>query len=130
MIAARCCLRRPALAGLLQRRSRQKYPEGAATTMRPWLIMFGAGLGLIGLPAAQAQVVIDVTKITCQQFLEDRVTDTTTLSVWLNGYVNGAHGKTLINPLSSGRTELVHYCEDHTDALVLEAARKVFGTDK
>jgi hypothetical protein len=44
--------------------------------------------------------------------------------------VNGAHGKTLINPLSSGRTELVHYCEDHTDALVLDAARKVFGADK
>jgi acid stress chaperone HdeB len=127
MIAARCCLRRPALAGLLERHSRQKYPEGVATTMRPWLIMFGTGLGLT---AAQAQVVIDVTKITCQQFLEDRVTDTTTLSVWLNGYVNGAHGKTLINPLSSGRTELVHYCEDHTDALVLDAARKVFGADK
>jgi hypothetical protein len=64
------------------------------TTMRPWLIMLGPGLALVGLQAAQAQVVIDVTKITCQQFLEDRVTDTTTLSVWLNGYVNGAHGKT------------------------------------
>ena len=89
-----------------------------------------SGVSVDGAQAVQAQVAIDVTKITCQQFLEDRVTDTTTLSVWLNGYVNGAHGKTLINPLSSGRTELVHYCEDHTDALVLDAARKVFGADK
>jgi acid stress chaperone HdeB len=104
--------------------------EGATTTMRPWLIMLGPGLALIGLQAVQAQVVIDVTKITCQQFLENRVTDTTTLSVWLNGYVNGARGKTLINPLSSGRIDLVHYCEDHADAVVLDAARKVFGTDK
>jgi acid stress chaperone HdeB len=98
--------------------------------MRPWLIMLGPGLVLMGLLAVQAQVAIDVTRITCQQFLENRVTDTTTLSVWLNGYVNGARGKTLIYPLSPGRIDLVHYCEDHTDALVLDAARKVFGTDK
>ena len=25
---------------------------------------------------------------------------------------------------------MVHYCEDHTDALVLDAARNVFGADK
>ena len=98
--------------------------------MRPWLIMFGTGLGLIGLPAAQAQVVIDVTKITCQQFLEDRVTDTTTLSVWLNGYVNGERGKTLIDPLSTGHLSLGRYCESHMDTLVLDAARNVFGADK
>jgi hypothetical protein len=51
--------------------------------MRPWLIMLGPGLVLIGLQAVQAQVVIDVTTITCQQFLENRVTDTTTLRVCL-----------------------------------------------
>jgi acid stress chaperone HdeB len=102
---------------------------------RPGLFWWAGVLGpasalMIGLQAAQAQVVIDITKITCQQYLEDRVTDTTTLSVWLNGYVNGARGKTLIDPLSPGRIDLVHYCEDHADALVLDAARKVFGTSK
>jgi hypothetical protein len=30
--------------------------------------------------------------------------DSNTLGVWLNGYVNGARGKTLIDPLSAGRT--------------------------
>lgn len=98
--------------------------------MRPWLIMLGPGVSVDGAAAVQAQVSIDMTKITCQQLLEDRVTDTTTLSVWLIGYVNGARGKTPINPLSPGRIDLVHYCEDHTDTLVLDAARKVFGTDK
>jgi hypothetical protein len=44
--------------------------------------------------------------------------------------VNGARGKTLIDPLSAGHISLVHYCEDHTDALVLDAARNVFGADK
>ena len=35
--------------------------------LRPWLIMFGTGLASIGLQAVQAQVTIDVTKITCEQ---------------------------------------------------------------
>jgi acid stress chaperone HdeB len=98
--------------------------------MRRWLIVLGTGLALIGPQAVQAQVTIDVTKITCQQFLEDRVTDSRTLGVWLNGYVNGTRGKTLIEPLSPGGIDLSHYCQDHTDALVLDAARKVFGTNK
>jgi acid stress chaperone HdeB len=98
--------------------------------MRSWLIMFGAGLASIGQQAAQAQVTIDITKITCHEFVTGQIADSNTLSVWLNGYVNGARGKTLIDPLSPGCIDLVHFCEDHTDALVLDAARKVFGADK
>jgi HdeA/HdeB family len=66
--------------------------------MRPWLIMFGAGLALIGLQAVQAQVTIDITEITCNQFLGSQITDSRTLGIWLNGYVNGERGKRLIHP--------------------------------
>ena len=72
--------------------------------MRPWLIMLGPGLAVMGLQAAQAQVTIDIRKITCHQFLAGQLTDSRTLAIWLNGYVNGAHGKTLIDPLSVGET--------------------------
>jgi hypothetical protein len=44
--------------------------------------------------------------------------------------VNGARGKTLIEPLSPGHIALVNYCESHMDMLVLDAARTVFGADK
>ena len=44
--------------------------------MRLWkLIMLGPGLALVGLQAVQAQVTIDVTKITCEQFLASQVTE-------------------------------------------------------
>jgi acid stress chaperone HdeB len=98
--------------------------------MKPWLIMFGTGLALIGLQAVQAQVTIDITKITCNQFLASQITDSRTLGVWLNGYVNGERGKTLIDPLSTGHLSLGRYCESHMDTLVLDAARNVFGADK
>jgi acid stress chaperone HdeB len=98
--------------------------------MKPWLIMFGTGLALIGLQAVQAQVTIDITKITCNQFLASQITDSRTLGVWLNGYVNGERGKKLIDPLSTGHLSLGRYCESHMDTLVLDAARNVFGADK
>ena len=94
------------------------------------LITLGAGLALVGLQAVQAQVTIDITKLTCNQYLAGELTDSRTLGIWLNGYVNGARGKTLIEPLSAGPINLARYCESHFDALVLDAARNVFGTDK
>ena len=98
--------------------------------MRPWLIMFGTGLASIGLQAVQAQVTIDITKITCNEFLADQLTDSRSLAIWLNGYVNGARGKTLIDPLSAGHSNLIHYCLSHIDTLILDAARNVYGADK
>jgi acid stress chaperone HdeB len=98
--------------------------------MRPWLIMLGPGLALVGLQAVQAQVTIDITKITCNEFLAGDLTDSRSLAIWLNGYVNGTRGKTLIEPLSAGHNPLVRYCESHFDMLVLDAARNVYGADK
>ena len=69
-------------------------------------------------------------KLTCYHFLADKLTDSRTLGIWLNGYVNGERGKTLINPLSEGHTDLVTYCQSHMDTLVLDAARNVFGAGK
>jgi len=98
--------------------------------MRPWLILLGPGLALIGLQAVQAQVTVDITKITCNEFLTGQLTDARSLAIWLNGYVNGARGKTLINPLSVGENSLVDYCVSHANTLVLDAARNVAGADK
>jgi hypothetical protein len=95
--------------------------------MRLWLIMFGTGLASMGLQAVQAQVTIDITQLTCYHFLADKLTDSRTLGIWLNGYVNGARGKTLIAPLGAGHLDLVAYCQSHMDTPVLDAARNVFG---
>ena len=100
------------------------------TTVRPWLIMLGPGLALVGLQAVQAQVTIDITKITCDQFLAGQLTDANTLSAWLNGYLNGARNKTLVDPLSLRASNLITYCITHTDMPVLDAARNLVGADK
>ena len=60
--------------------------------------MLGPGLALVGLQAVQAQVTIDITKITCNQFLAGQLTNSRSLGIWLNGYVNGARGKRSSTP--------------------------------
>src|SRR5215831_18538923 len=99
------------------------------TPMRPWRIMLGPALALLGLQAVQAQVTIDITKITCNQFLAGQLTDSRSLAIWLNGYLNGARGKTLIDPLSVTENNLIDYCVSHNSMLVLDAARNVVGGD-
>jgi hypothetical protein len=92
--------------------------------MRPWLIILGPALALVGLEAVQAQVTIDIEKLTCYHCLADKLTDSRTLGIWLNGYVNGERGRKLIEPLSAGHADLVTYCQSLMDTLVLDAARK------
>src|ERR1700751_4208281 len=60
VVGARRCLKPLALAGLLERRSCYQMRKERGTTMRPWLIMLGPGLALVGLEAVQAQVTIDI----------------------------------------------------------------------
>jgi acid stress chaperone HdeB len=98
--------------------------------MRPWLIMLGPGLALVGLQSVQAQVTIDITKITCDQYLAGQLTDANTLSAWLNGYLNGARNKTLVDPLSLRASDLITYCITHTDMPVLDAARNLVDAHK
>ena len=92
--------------------------------------MLGPGLALVGLQSVQAQVTIDITKITCNEFLAGQLTDANTLSAWLNGYLNGARNKTLVDPLSLRASNLITYCITHTDMPVLDATRNVVGADK
>ena len=95
--------------------------------MKAWFIVFGLALALTGISAAQAQQIIDITKITCEMFLAGQVTDSRTLAIWLNGYVNGQRGKTLIDPDTVRESVLIDYCVDHSKTLALDAARSVVG---
>src|SRR5271155_6124412 len=90
----------------------------------------GVSVGRAAISASASNNRYYITKITCNEFLADQLTDSRSLAIWLNGYVNGARGKTLIDPLSAGHSNLIHYCLSHIDTLILDAARNVYGADK
>jgi acid stress chaperone HdeB len=105
---------------------RVTVPRRLSFTGRARLTAYGLALALLGLPA-EAQVTIDISKITCNQFLFGKVTDSRTLSIWLNGYYSGASGKTLIDPNGMGERALIEYCMANSEMSVLNAARNILG---
>jgi len=43
--------------------------------------------------AAKAQVMLDISKVTCDQFAGYKITDPQNIAVWLSGYYNGKRGQ-------------------------------------
>ena len=60
-------------------------------------IAVGLIFALETVPAARAQVTIDVSKITCNQFVDREVGDPREIAIWLSGYYHGKRGDTTVD---------------------------------
>ena len=58
---------------------------------------------LCSVPSAQAQVTIDATKITCDQFVHSKVGTPRITAAWLSGFYNGKHDNRIIDTTSVRR---------------------------
>jgi hypothetical protein len=70
------------------------------STARHFSIALALTAGAAGLctQPAQAQTTVDVSKITCEQFLSFKVGDPRDISVWLSGYFHGRQADTTFLP--------------------------------
>ena len=82
--------------------------------------------------AANAQVTVDVAKITCDQFTGFKITDPLHIAIWLNGYYSGKRDNTIIDPqaLKENYNKLNSYCIVNEKVTVLQAAQTLFGAPK
>jgi hypothetical protein len=64
------------------------------------------------LVGAQAQTTVDVTKITCEQFISLAVASPDNIAMWLNGYYHGVQHKTIVDvqQLKSQAQDMMSYC--------------------
>ena len=90
---------------------------------------------LLTLSAAQAQTTIDVTKITCGQFMSLSVAPPDTIAIWLNGYYHGTQRRTLIDvqQLKDQPQNMTSYCLYNGKGgtvTVMEVAEKLLTSDK
>jgi acid stress chaperone HdeB len=78
---------------------------------------------------AQAQVTVDVSKITCDQFTLYKITDPRNIAIWLSGYYHGLHKTTTVDTqqLSDNLKKITDYCNLHTQETVIHAVETVFG---
>src|SRR5262245_42882640 len=60
-------------------------------------LISGSMLAFQAVSAAQAQVTIDVAKISCDQFTSFNIRNPEEIAIWLSGYYHGKRDNTLID---------------------------------
>ncbi len=99
--------------------------------MRAWSMALLLLVALLGARQAQAQVSVDVAKITCRQLLFDKVIspNTKSLALWLSGYYNGKRGNTVldIGELAKNTDKVEDYCRMNQDVTVMDAVNKALS---
>ena len=83
------------------------------------------------ITAPQAQVTIDVSKITREQYFFNTIAFSQYVVMWLSGYYNGRRNNTIIDPdaLKKNEEKVNLYCNQHREMTVMDAVKSV-GLDK
>jgi len=79
--------------------------------------------------AAQGQMTLDISKITCKQFRGYEIADPTNIALWLSGYYNGQRGNTIINVQSFKENvdKVMDYCITSPTTPVIQAVEAVLS---
>ncbi len=95
---------------------------------KPMLAGCGLVLALGAVPVAQAQVTIDISKITCDQFLGYKIINPNDIAMWLSGYYNAQRGNTIIDTetLAAQKSNLQEYCLRNLKVPVMQAIDTLF----
>jgi acid stress chaperone HdeB len=97
-------------------------------------MMFGLALIFVSFSSAQAQVTIEVSKITCDQFVHGKVGPSRSVGLWLSGFYNGRKDNTSfdLKAFEAKLSELEHFCYDQKNwnVPVIQAIEQKFGEVK
>jgi hypothetical protein len=91
--------------------------------------LLSAVLMLLVPVVADAQLTLDITKVTCRQFLTGSVVPRKSMILWLSGYYHGKRGATTVDigSIEPNASKLDDYCGGHQDEMVMKAIEAVFG---
>ena len=89
----------------------------------PKTALLGLLLALLTDMPVNAQVTLDVSKITCEQFWLRKVADPDKVALWVSGYINGKRGNTVIDTqqLEGNVRKLTEYCRENYQMTVMQA---------
>jgi acid stress chaperone HdeB len=92
-------------------------------------VVSGLVLALAAVPAARAQVTLDVAKITCDQYTGHKITNPQNIAIWLSGYYHGKRGDTTLETqtLIANAKKVRDYCFRNPQTLIMNAVEKVLG---
>jgi hypothetical protein len=102
-------------------------------TVKLRLLLIGALFLFAQIPTMQAQETVDVAKITCEQFLGEKLAlPSRDVVLWLSGYYAGKRNNTITEPQTIKKDEekVNSYCFQHRETTVMDAVKNVLGFDK
>ena len=96
------------------------------------LPMAGLALTMMVAPPSHAQVSLDVSKITCEQFILWKITDPDKIVIWLSGYHHAKLGNTIVDlkGLEEDASKLRDYCRNNFNATVMQGVETLLGARK
>ena len=96
--------------------------------------LFAVTAAALGSAPAQAQVVVDVARITCDQYVRATVASPDDIGLWLSGYYHGQRGSQTLDleALKANARKLLNYCivEGNANIPVVVALDKLLATGK
>jgi HdeA/HdeB family len=99
--------------------------------MRCTPMVTGLVLSSIVLAPAFGQVVVDVSKITCDQYVHSKITTPNLIAAWLSGYYNAKRNNKIIDleALEDNVSKVQNYCYDEKNFKVpiMKAVETVLG---
>jgi hypothetical protein len=96
-------------------------------------LFLAGGLVAIAQIPAQAQVTLDIGRITCEQFImEELAWPSRDFLMWISGYFNGKRDNTIIEPQTIKKNvgKVQFYCYKHPETTVIDAVKDAVGSDK
>jgi acid stress chaperone HdeB len=102
--------------------------------MRVLLVTLASTFAILAAPNAQAQISVDLAKVTCKQYLFDNLISANApkVAAWLSGYFNGKRNNTVIDisAFKKNKDVVEDYCRMNQDVTLIDAATKALGLDK
>jgi acid stress chaperone HdeB len=88
-------------------------------------------LTLLSLSTVRAQILVDVSKVTCDQFVHGKVGEPRQMAVWLSGFYYGQKNITVVDQQSfeNNFSKLQTFCYDNKnfDMLIMQAIERIMA---
>ena len=93
------------------------------------VVTLGFSAALAVTSAAPAQVMLDLNKVTCDQFIKYKVADPKLIAVWLSGYFHGKRGDPVVDTqrLNADADAVEKYCFKNPEASLMPSVEAVIG---
>jgi acid stress chaperone HdeB len=89
-------------------------------------------LALVPISETGAQVTIDMSKITCEQFVLYQIPNADYIPAWLSGYYSAKRDTTLVDPqaLKANVEKVRDYCRGNFPTTLMQAVETVLAPGK